>query len=183
MRPSLARRARTLVRSSLARHARRLGASAPAIEPVRKLLIANRGEIACRVVRTARRLGIETVAIYSDADRGAMHVELADEAVRVGAPPSAQSYLDQAQVLGAVRATGADAVFPGYGFLSENAEFAAAVEALGARFVGPPPGAIAAMGDKIESKRIAAAAGVNVIPGFDGEVREKVPSPRGTFHL
>ncbi len=137
-----------------------------------KLLVANRGEIACRVMRTAQRMGIATVAVYSDADAGALHVRMADEAVRIGPAPAAQSYLSIEAVLDAVRATGAEAVHPGYGFLSENPAFAAALEAEGVAFVGPPARAIEAMGDKIASKRIAAAAGVSVVPGHAGEVAD-----------
>ena len=133
-----------------------------------KILIANRGEIACRVMRTANRLGIRTVAIYSDADSRAAHVAMADEAVCVGAAASAQSYLRIDAILDAVRRTGAQAVHPGYGFLSENAEFSEAVEAAGAAFVGPNAFAIRAMGDKIESKKLAEGAGVDTIPGFNG---------------
>jgi propionyl-CoA carboxylase alpha chain len=131
----------------------------------RKILIANRGEIACRIIRTARRMGIATVAVYSDADRDALHVEMADEAVAIGPAPAAQSYLVIEKILGACRQTGADAVHPGYGFLSERAGFAEALEAAGIVFIGPNPGAIAAMGDKIESKKLAAKAGVSTVPG------------------
>ena len=138
----------------------------------KKILIANRGEIACRVIRTARRMGIATVATYSDADRGALHVRLADEAVHVGPSPAAQSYIDIDRVMAAVRASGADAVHPGYGFLSENAAFAAALEAEGIAFIGPPSSAIAAMGDKITSKRLAAEAGVSTVPGHMGIVAD-----------
>ena len=135
-----------------------------------KLLIANRGEIACRVIRTARRMGIPTVAVFSEADARAPHVRLADEAVPIGPAPAAQSYLSIERILDAVRATGADAVHPGYGFLSENPRFAAALAAEGVLFLGPPASAIEAMGDKIESKRLAARAGVSTIPGHDGAV-------------
>ncbi len=130
-----------------------------------KILIANRGEIACRVIATARRMGIRTVAVYSDADRDALHVRLADEAVAIGPPPAAQSYLLMDRIIDACRATGAEAVHPGYGFLSENARFAEALAAAGIVFIGPPPAAVAAMGDKVTSKRLAAEAGVSVIPG------------------
>jgi len=130
-----------------------------------KILIANRGEIACRVMRTAKRLGVKTVAVFSDADADAVHVQMADEAVHVGPPPSAQSYLQAERIIGAMKSTGAEAVHPGYGFLSENKTFAEAVAAAGKVFIGPPPGAIAAMGDKIESKRLAQKAGVNTVPG------------------
>jgi len=133
-----------------------------------KILIANRGEIACRVIKTARRLGIATVAVYSDADQGALHVRMADEAVHIGPAPSAQSYIAIDRVMEAIRATGAQAVHPGYGFLSENRAFAAALEAEGVVFIGPPSPAIEAMGDKITSKKIAAEAGVSTVPGFMG---------------
>ena len=135
-----------------------------------KILVANRGEIACRVIRTARRMGIATVAVYSDADRRATHVADADEAVRIGPPPAAQSYIDVERVMEAVRATGASAVHPGYGFLSENPAFAAALEAEGVAFIGPSRKAIEAMGDKITSKKIAQEAGVSVVPGYMGLV-------------
>ena len=132
----------------------------------RKILIANRGEIACRVMRTARRLGIASVAIYSDADAGALHVREADEAICIGGSTSAESYLVVEKVIDAVRQSGAEAVHPGYGFLSENAAFADALEAEGIVFIGPRNRAIAAMGDKIESKKLAAEAGVNTVPGL-----------------
>ena len=138
--------------------------------PIRKLLIANRGEIACRVIRTARRMGIGTVAVYSDADARAVHVSMADEAVRIGAAPAAESYLGIDAIVAACRTTGADAVHPGYGFLSENAAFARALDDAGIVFVGPPVRAIEVMGDKIESKRFAARAGVNIVPGYDGAI-------------
>ncbi|TPM93617.1 acetyl/propionyl/methylcrotonyl-CoA carboxylase subunit alpha [Mesorhizobium sp. B2-1-3A] len=131
----------------------------------RKILIANRGEIACRVIRTARKLGIATVAVYSDADRDALHVKMADEAVHIGPSPSSQSYIAIAKVVDAAKAVSADAVHPGYGFLSENANFAGALNDAGITFIGPPVVAIEAMGDKITSKRIAAAAGVSTVPG------------------
>jgi len=131
----------------------------------RKILIANRGEIACRVIRTANKLGIATVAVYSDADRDALHVKMADEAVHIGPAPSAQSYISIGKILDAIGATGADALHPGYGFLSENANFAGALKGAGVTFIGPPVTAIEAMGDKITSKRIAAAAGVSTVPG------------------
>jgi propionyl-CoA carboxylase alpha chain len=137
-----------------------------------KILIANRGEIACRVIRTARRMGIATVAVYSDADARAPHVRLADEAVRLGPPPASQSYLSAELIIDACRATGAEAVHPGYGFLSERESFARALAGAGIAFIGPPPEAIAAMGDKIESKKLALAAGVSVVPGFIGEIRD-----------
>jgi propionyl-CoA carboxylase alpha subunit len=131
----------------------------------RKILIANRGEIACRVIRTARRMGIATVAVYSEADAEALHVREADEAVLIGPPPSAESYLRIDRIIEACKQTGAEAVHPGYGFLSERAEFARALGQAGIAFIGPPPEAIAAMGDKIESKRLAQAAGVSTVPG------------------
>jgi propionyl-CoA carboxylase alpha chain len=132
-----------------------------------KILIANRGEIACRVIRSAHKLGIATVAVYSEADRGARHVELADEAVCIGPPPSRESYLVIDRIIEACKQTGAQAVHPGYGFLSENAEFARRVEEAGVVFIGPKHAAIDAMGDKIASKRLALAAGVNTIPGYN----------------
>ncbi|OQP86673.1 acetyl/propionyl-CoA carboxylase subuit alpha [Rhizobium rhizosphaerae] len=138
----------------------------------KKILIANRGEIACRVIRTARAMGIATVAVYSDADAEALHVRMADEAFRLGPAPSAQSYLSIERILAAIRQTGADAVHPGYGFLSENAGFAAALKAEGVAFIGPPVGAIEAMGDKITSKKIAAEAGVSTVPGHMGLIED-----------
>jgi len=137
-----------------------------------KILIANRGEIACRVIKTARKMGIATVAVYSDADARAPHVRLADEAVRLGPPPASESYLNAELIVDACKATGAEAVHPGYGFLSERESFAKALDAAGIAFIGPPPTAIAAMGDKIESKKLAQAAGVSVVPGFIGEIRD-----------
>ncbi len=131
----------------------------------KKILIANRGEIACRIIATAKRMGIQTVAVYSDADADALHVRQADEAVRIGPPKAAESYLDIARIVAACKETGAEAVHPGYGFLSERAAFATALEAAGIIFIGPPPAAIAAMGDKIESKKIAQKAGVSTVPG------------------
>ena len=135
-----------------------------------KILIANRGEIACRVIKTARRMGIRTVAVYSDADRDALHVEMADEAVHIGAAPAAQSYLLIDRIVEACKQTGAEAVHPGYGFLSEREAFAQALKDNGIVFIGPNPGAIAAMGDKIESKKAAAAAKVSTVPGFLGVI-------------
>jgi propionyl-CoA carboxylase alpha chain len=136
----------------------------------RKVLIANRGEIACRVIRTAKAMGLATVAVYSDADRDALHVEMADEAVAIGPPPASESYLAIAKIVAACRETGADAVHPGYGFLSEQANFAQALERAGVTFIGPNPRAIAAMGDKIESKKLAAKAGVSTVPGHLGSI-------------
>ncbi len=136
----------------------------------RKILIANRGEIACRVMKTARRMGIATVAVHSDADAQALHVQMADEAVRIGEAPSVDSYLRADRILDAIRNTGADAVHPGYGFLSENAEFSKSLADAGVAFIGPRERAITSMGDKITSKRIAADAGVNTIPGYEGVI-------------
>src|SRR3954451_4268479 len=135
-----------------------------------KILIANRGEIACRIVKTARRMGIKTVAVFSEADRDALHVEMADEAVPIGPAPAAQSYLVIDQIVEACRQTGAQAVHPGYGFLSEREGFPQALEAAAITFIGPNPGAIAAMGDKIESKKAAAAARVSTVPGHLGVI-------------
>ncbi|HAD24656.1 MAG TPA: hypothetical protein DCF61_02850, partial [Alphaproteobacteria bacterium] len=137
-----------------------------------KLLIANRGEIACRVIRTARDLGIRTVAVFSDADAGAMHVALADEAVHIGPAPAAESYLDQQAILAAAARSGAVAIHPGYGFLSENAEFAEACAASGITFVGPPADAMRSMGAKDAAKRLMEAAGVPVVPGYHGEAQD-----------
>jgi len=138
----------------------------------KKILIANRGEIACRVIRTAKKMGIKTVAVYSDADARAPHVEMADEAVHLGPPPASESYLIAEKIIAACKATGAEAVHPGYGFLSERTSFAQALDDAGIAFIGPPIGAIAAMGDKIESKKLAKEAGVNVVPGFLGEIAD-----------
>ena len=138
----------------------------------KKILIANRGEIACRVIKTARRMGIATVAVYSDADARAPFVRMADEAVHIGPPPASESYLIADRIIAACKQTGAEAVHPGYGFLSERTSFAEALAAEGIAFIGPPVGAIAAMGDKIESKKLALEAGVNVVPGFVGEIED-----------
>ncbi|HEV2865583.1 MAG TPA: acetyl/propionyl/methylcrotonyl-CoA carboxylase subunit alpha [Allosphingosinicella sp.] len=137
-----------------------------------KILIANRGEIACRVIRTARKMGIATVAVYSDADARTPHVRMADQSVRLGPPPASESYLDAELIIDACRTTGAEAVHPGYGFLSERESFARALAAENIAFIGPPPEAIAAMGDKIQSKKLAQAAGVSVVPGYIGEIRD-----------
>ena len=138
----------------------------------KRILIANRGEIACRVIKTARRMGIETVAVYSEADRDALHVEMADEAVLIGPPAAAESYLLIDRIVEACRKTGAQAVHPGYGFLSEREAFPRALEAAGVVFIGPNPGAIAAMGDKIESKKAAAKAKVSTVPGHLGVIKD-----------
>ena len=138
----------------------------------KKILIANRGEIACRVIKTARKMGIKTVAIYSDADRNAMHVKMADEAVHIGPPPASQSYIVIDKVMDAIKQTGAEAVHPGYGFLSENSKFAEALAAAGVAFIGPPVGAIEKMGDKITSKKIAQEAGVSTVPGHMGLIED-----------
>ena len=140
----------------------------------KKILIANRGEIACRVIRTARALGYRTVAVYSDADAQAPHVALADEAVRIGPAPAAESYLKFDAILGACRATKADALHPGYGFLSENAAFAQACSDAGVLFIGPPPSAIEAMGDKALAKKRMLAADVPCAPGYLGEDQSDV---------
>jgi propionyl-CoA carboxylase alpha chain len=138
----------------------------------KKILIANRGEIACRVIKTARKMGIKTVAVYSDADRDALHVDMADEAVHLGPPPAAQSYLVIEKIVEACKQTGAEAVHPGYGFLSEREAFPIALEKAGIVFIGPNPKAIAAMGDKIESKKAAAKAKVSTVPGYVGEIED-----------
>ena len=135
-----------------------------------KILIANRGEIACRVIKTAKKMGIKTVAVYSEADRDALHVELADEAVSIGPAPSRESYLVMDKIIAACKQTGAQAVHPGYGFLSENAEFSRRVEEEGIVFIGPKHASIAAMGDKIASKKLASAARVNTIPGYNAAI-------------
>ena len=139
---------------------------------LKKILVANRGEIACRVFRTAKRMGLATVAVYSDADARSPHVLIADEAIRLGPAPAAESYLKADLILAAAKATGADCIHPGYGFLSERESFARACADAGIAFVGPPPNAIAAMGVKIESKKLAKAAGVNVVPGYLGEIAD-----------
>ena len=134
-----------------------------------KILIANRGEIACRIIRTAAKMGIRTVAVYSDADRDAMHVALADEAIGIGPAPARASYLDAEKIIAAAKTTGAEAIHPGYGFLSENAAFAEACAAAGLIFIGPPPQAIRAMGGKSEAKALMTEAGVPVVPGYHGD--------------
>ena len=131
----------------------------------KKILIANRGEIACRVIKTARKMGIATVAVYSDADKDALHVKMADEAIHIGPPPANESYIVMDKIIAAVKQSGAEAVHPGYGFLSENPLFPAALEKIGVAFIGPPVGAIEAMGDKITSKKLAQEAGVTTVPG------------------
>tara|TARA_R110002110_G_scaffold287407_13_gene501823 strand:- start:9415 stop:11418 length:2004 start_codon:yes stop_codon:yes gene_type:complete len=144
----------------------------------KKILIANRGEIACRVIKTARRMGIKTVAVYSDADRNALHVKMADEAVHIGPAPANQSYIVIEKIMEAVRQTGAEAVHPGYGFLSENMKFAAALEKEGVVFIGPPSSAIESMGDKITSKKLAMEAGVSTVPGYMGEIADAAEAVR-----
>jgi len=139
----------------------------------KRILIANRGEIACRIIKTARKMGISTVAVYSDADRDALHVEMADEAVHIGPPAAAESYLVIDKILAACKQTGAEAVHPGYGFLSEREAFPRALEKAGIVFIGPNPGAIAAMGDKIESKKAAAKAKVSTVPGHLGVIEDE----------
>ncbi|WP_342068576.1 acetyl/propionyl/methylcrotonyl-CoA carboxylase subunit alpha [Yoonia algicola] len=138
----------------------------------KKILIANRGEIACRVIKTARKMGIKTVAIYSDADRNALHVKMADEAVHIGPAPANQSYIVIEKVMAAIKQTGAEAVHPGYGFLSENPKFADALAQAGVAFIGPPKGAIEAMGDKITSKKLAQEADVSTVPGYMGLIED-----------
>ena len=137
-----------------------------------RLLIANRGEIACRVMKTAKQMGIKTIAVFSDADRQALHVQMADESVNIGPPPANQSYIDIEKVISAVKETKANAVHPGYGFLSENAKFAKALSDIGVTFIGPPERAIKSMGDKITSKKIAQDAGVNTVPGYMGIIND-----------
>ncbi|MEM1362867.1 MAG: acetyl/propionyl/methylcrotonyl-CoA carboxylase subunit alpha [Pseudomonadota bacterium] len=138
----------------------------------KKLLIANRGEIACRVIKTARKMGIATVAVYSDADAQALHVKMADEAIHIGPPPANQSYIVIDKIMEAIKQSGAEAVHPGYGFLSENPKFAEALETAGIAFVGPPKGAIESMGDKITSKKIAQDANVSTVPGYMGLIED-----------
>jgi propionyl-CoA carboxylase alpha chain len=138
----------------------------------KKILIANRGEIACRVIKTARKMGIATVAVYSDADAAALHVRMADEAIHIGPPQASQSYIAIDRIMEAIAKSGAEAVHPGYGFLSENPRFAAALDKAGVAFIGPPVGAIEAMGDKITSKKIAKEAGVSTVPGYMGLIAD-----------
>src|SRR4051812_49454074 len=138
----------------------------------KRILIANRGEIACRIIKTARKMGISTVAVYSDADRDALHVEIADEAVHIGPPAASESYLKMDAIIDACRKTGAEAVHPGYGFLSEREAFPRALEQAGIVFIGPNAGAIAAMGDKIESKKAAAKANVSTVPRHLGVIED-----------
>ena len=149
----------------------------------KKILIANRGEIACRIMLTARRLGIATVAVYSEADEGALHLRMADEKVAIGPAAAAKSYLNAAAIVRGARKTGADAVHPGYGFLAENAAFAAKLAKAGIAFIGPPPSAIAVMGDKIKSKKLAAKAGVTVIPGDMAVVGDQDRAARAAHSL
>src|SRR6202140_2919363 len=139
----------------------------------KRILIANRGEIACRIIKTARRMGIETVAVYSEADRDALHVEMADKAVLIGPPAAAESYLAMEKIVEACCKTGAEAVHPGYGFLSEREAFPRALSEAGIVFIGPNAGAIAAMGDKIESKKAAARADVSTVPGHLGVIEDE----------
>src|SRR6202045_4996748 len=139
-----------------------------------KILIANRGDLAGRIIRTARRLGIASAAVYSDADRAAMHVALADEAFRIGPAPARASYLDGAKIVDAAEKSGAQAIHPGYGFLSENADFADACATAGVVFIGPPAAAIRAMGDKAQAKTLMEKAGVSLVPGFHGHEQDPV---------
>jgi 3-methylcrotonyl-CoA carboxylase alpha subunit len=148
-----------------------MSAFSTAPRPIRRVLVANRGEIACRIFRTCRRLGLSTVAVHSDADAGALHVREADEAIRIGPAAAAASYLDMDAIIGAAHASGADAIHPGYGFLSENAAFVRRCEDEGLIFIGPTSRAVAAMGSKIEAKRLAETAGVPTVPGYHGEDR------------
>jgi len=138
----------------------------------KKILIANRGEIACRVIKTAKRMGIWTIAVYSDADRNALHVKMADEAIHIGPSPATESYIVIDKILEAAKLAGAEAIHPGYGFLSENPKFAQALEEANIAFIGPPVGAIQSMGDKITSKKLAQEAGVTTVPGHMGLIED-----------
>ena len=138
----------------------------------KKILIANRGEIACRVIKSAQKMGIKTVAVYSDADKDALHVKMADEAIHIGPPPAAESYIVIEKILDAIKQSGAQAVHPGYGFLSENPKFAIALKKAKIAFIGPPVGAIEAMGDKIASKKLASKAGVSTVPGHMALIKD-----------
>src|SRR5947209_788824 len=146
-----------------------LPAFGPARRPIRRLLIANRGEIAVRIARTCHEMGIAVVAIYSSVEARALHVRVADEAICIGPAPPTQSYLNIEAVLSAARASEVDAVHPGYGFLAENSHFAAAVESAGMTWIGPPPAVIELLGDKVASKALAECAGLPVVPGYTGE--------------
>src|SRR5262249_44642341 len=148
-----------------------------------KILIANRGEIACRIIRTARRLGVASAAVYSDADRGAMHAALADEAFWIGPPPARESYLDGRKILQAARACGSQAIHPGYGFLAENAQFAEACANAGIVFIGPPASAIGAMGDKAQAKALMEKAGVPIVPGYHGGAQDEAMLAREALRI
>ncbi len=148
--------------------------------PFASLLIANRGEIACRIIRTAKRMGLRTIAVYSEADATAQHVKAADEARLIGPAPARESYLDIERILAAAKATGAEAIHPGYGFLSEKAEFAEACAEAGLIFIGPPASAIRAMGSKSAAKALMETAGVPVVPGYHGKAQDLAGlRPRG----
>jgi propionyl-CoA carboxylase alpha chain len=162
----------------LRRTAVRRFSATPSPRPFDKILIANRGEIACRVIRSAKKLGIKTVAVYSDVDATSMHVREADEAYCIGKAPSRESYLCIDKIIDVAKRSGAQAIHPGYGFLSENPKFADSVETAGLVFVGPSSAPMLAMGDKINSKRIAKEAGCFVIPGFEGEVPDEDAAAR-----
>jgi acetyl/propionyl-CoA carboxylase alpha subunit len=146
--------------------------------PFGKVLIANRGEIAVRVIRACREMGVKTVAVFSEADRESLHVLLADAAVPIGPPPATESYLVVDKLIAAARATGAEAVHPGYGFLAENAGFAQACQDAGLTFIGPPPAAIRAMGDKMAARRVAVRLGVPVVPGTEQAVSDDAEAAR-----
>ena len=148
-----------------------------------KILIANRGEIACRIIKTAKRLGIATVAVYSDADRDAMHVALADEALRIGPPKPQESYLDGEKILKAARICGAEAIHPGYGFLAENADFAENCAEAGIAFIGPPAEAIRAMGDKAQARALMEEAGVPLLPGYHGSEQDETSLAQEALHI